>query len=129
MQAPEGRDDGDNSPRVINGVGVIGARGQRGHGRFGGQGSEPFNVQPKVLRVGLGVDELEEDLAGLAVAGGTGVDRGVGQLNRQDFVAEISAEHLDGVIAGGAVGGERVVADEVGAPLPRARVHVYQQGA
>ena len=76
------------------------------------------------LRRRLGVDDFQVDRAGFGVFGRAVVERRVGHGSLEDGVAVILAEHLDGMVAGGAVGVEGVIADQVGAPLARAGVDV-----
>src|SRR5262249_512069 len=94
-----------------NGVRVLGISGQGNRLCFRCQGFDSFETDLQRFPCGLRVDELNEDFAGTAITGRAALNRGVGALYGKDLVSEISAEHLDRVVAWRTINRKRVIAD------------------
>ena len=81
------------------------------------------------LRLRGGVDQFEDEVVGLRVVGDGVEEAGVDgvEFGLEDLIAEVGREHGLRVVAGGAVAGEGVVADEVAGPLHAAGVDVDEE--
>ena len=122
--------DRDNTLRVGEGVGLGPVAAGKGDERARlGDGSCTGKVDAERLRGGGGVDQLHVDRALRRVIG-DGVEEMIaraGECGRRDFGAEVLGEHGLRVVAGRAVAGHGVVADQVGLPLHAAGVDVDEE--
>ena len=85
---------------MAEGIGVIGISLECDDRGLRFERGDPPDPDLQGLRRQFRVHQLDDDFARLAVTRGAALNGSVREGDRQDFIAEISAEHFDGVVAG-----------------------------